>query len=194
MLEGSGAGVVLTSPQGDKLSYVLQIHFTTTNNVAEYEALLHSLLIAKGLGITHIVCYGDSDLVAQQVSGTWDAKDPNMAAYRATVDKMASCFIGYEVHDIKRAENDAADALSHLGSSRKTVPPDVFLDHLDVPSIKGVHEEYLEIADSPLQVMVVTPDWTIPFLDYLVKGELPDDEITRRQIVRRSKAYAVIND
>ena len=41
--EGAGAGVVLTSPKGDKLSYVLQIHFDCSNNVAEYEALLHGL-------------------------------------------------------------------------------------------------------------------------------------------------------
>ena len=42
-LEGSGAGVVLTSPKGDKLAYVLELHFTCTNNMAEYEALLHGL-------------------------------------------------------------------------------------------------------------------------------------------------------
>ena len=48
---GSGAGVVLKSPQGDKLLYVLQIHFTATNNIAEYEALLHGIRIAKDIGI-----------------------------------------------------------------------------------------------------------------------------------------------
>ena len=51
MLQGSGAGVMLRNPQGDKLSYVLQIHFKATNNVAEYEALLHGLHIARDLGI-----------------------------------------------------------------------------------------------------------------------------------------------
>ena len=45
-LEGSGAGVVLTSPKGDKLAYVLQLHFDCTNNMAEYEALLHGLRLA----------------------------------------------------------------------------------------------------------------------------------------------------
>ena len=60
---GSGAGVVLKSPQGDKLLYVLQIHFTTTNNIAEYEALLHGIRIAKDIGIRRLMCYGDSDLV-----------------------------------------------------------------------------------------------------------------------------------
>ena len=42
-LEGSGAGVVLASPRGDKFCYVLHLMFPRTNNVAEYEALLHGL-------------------------------------------------------------------------------------------------------------------------------------------------------
>jgi ribonuclease HI len=64
LLHGSGARVTLKSPKGDELSYVLQIHFTT-NNIAEYEALLHGLRIAKKIGVQHIMCCGDSDLVAQ---------------------------------------------------------------------------------------------------------------------------------
>ncbi|SPT20038.1 unnamed protein product [Triticum aestivum] len=51
MRTGLGAGVVLTSPKGDKLKYALQIHFTASNNVAEYEALIHGLRLAKELGI-----------------------------------------------------------------------------------------------------------------------------------------------
>jgi hypothetical protein len=43
LLHGSGAGVTLKSPKGDELSYVLHIHFPTTNNIAEYEALLHGV-------------------------------------------------------------------------------------------------------------------------------------------------------
>jgi hypothetical protein len=65
LLHGSGAGVTLKSPKGDELSYVLQIHFTTTNNIAEYEALLHGLHVAKEIGVQHIMCCGNSDLVAQ---------------------------------------------------------------------------------------------------------------------------------
>ena len=69
MRTGLGAGIVLTSPKGDKLRYTLQIHFVASNNVAEYEALIHGLRLAKELGIRWILCYGDSDLVVQQSSG-----------------------------------------------------------------------------------------------------------------------------
>ena len=56
---GLGAGIVLSSPKGDRLRYALQIHFAASNNVAEYEALVHSLRLAKELGIRRILCYGD---------------------------------------------------------------------------------------------------------------------------------------
>src|SRR4051812_46517589 len=63
MKSGLGAGIVLTSPRADKLHYVLQIHFATSNNVAEYEALVHGIKLAKNIGIRNIECFGDSDLV-----------------------------------------------------------------------------------------------------------------------------------
>ena len=89
MRTGLGAGVVLTSPKGDKIKYVLQIHFAASNNVAEYEALIHGLRLAKELGIRRILCYGDSDLVVQQSSGDWDAKDANMASYHFLVQQLS---------------------------------------------------------------------------------------------------------
>ena len=91
-LEGSGAGVVLTSPRGDKFFYVLRLIFPCTNNAAEYEALLHGLRMAKEMSLSRVRCFGDSDLVAQQVSGKWDSKDPLMAAYHREVDAIAGHF------------------------------------------------------------------------------------------------------
>jgi ribonuclease HI len=88
MLGGLGAGVVLTSPKGDKLQYGLQMHFRASNNIAEYEALVHGLKLAKEVGIRRILCFGDSDLVVRQVSGEWDAKDANMASYRFYVQQL----------------------------------------------------------------------------------------------------------
>ncbi|KAK1666840.1 hypothetical protein QYE76_054999 [Lolium multiflorum] len=132
--EGLGAGVVLTSPKGDHLRYVLQVHFRASNNVAE--ALIHGLKVAKEIGAHRIIYYGDSNLVVQQCSGDWDAKDANMASYRFHVQKIAGFFEGCEFHHVPRAENEAADALSKLGSSRQEIPPGIALAHLRVPSIK----------------------------------------------------------
>ena len=76
--------------------------FPCTNNAAEYEALLHGLRMAKEMNLSRVRCFGDSDLVAQQVSGTWDSKDPLMAAYRREVDAIAGHFKGYQVEHVDR--------------------------------------------------------------------------------------------
>jgi hypothetical protein len=58
-VEGAGAGVVLISPQGDKLKYVLWMSFPqASNNEAEYEALLHGMRMAKTCGATRLKIFG----------------------------------------------------------------------------------------------------------------------------------------
>ena len=88
MLAGLGAGVVLTSPTGDTIQYVLQIMYMDSNNAAEYEALLHGLRMAISMGIQRLEVRGDSNLAISQINGDFDAKDLKMAAYRKAVLKM----------------------------------------------------------------------------------------------------------
>jgi hypothetical protein len=67
-VQGTCAGVVLISPHGDKLKYVLRMSFLqASNNEAEYEALLHGMKMAKAYGATRLKIFGDSNLVVQQV-------------------------------------------------------------------------------------------------------------------------------
>jgi ribonuclease HI len=67
-LEGAGARVLLISPTGEQLKYVLQIFWKVSNNEAEYEALLHGLRLAASLGIKRLLVYGDSAVVINQVN------------------------------------------------------------------------------------------------------------------------------
>jgi hypothetical protein len=65
-VSGAGAGVVLVSPQGDKMRYVLRMRFANpSTNEAEYEAVLHGMRMAKACGATRIKIHGDSNLIAQ---------------------------------------------------------------------------------------------------------------------------------
>jgi hypothetical protein len=111
LLHCSGAGVTLKSPKGYELSYVLQIYFPTTNNITEYEALLHGLRVAKEIGVQHIMCCGDSEIVARQVAGTYKARNEVMAAYMDEVDGMAKSFLGY---DIKHVDGAVLKVLENL--------------------------------------------------------------------------------
>jgi hypothetical protein len=53
-IEGAGAGVLLISPTGEQLKYVLQIFWKVSNNEAEYEALLPGLRLTASLGIKRL--------------------------------------------------------------------------------------------------------------------------------------------
>jgi ribonuclease HI len=159
MLGGLGAGVILTSPKGDKLQYVLQMHFRMSNNVTEYEALVHGLKLAKEIGIRRILCFGDSNLVVHQVSGEWDAKDANMASYHFYVQQLCGFFEGCEFHHVPRANNDEADRLSKIGSTKHDIPAGVSLEIICKPSIKPSPESTsIYMPGDPVPAQAPPPD------------------------------------
>nr|GEV31009.1 reverse transcriptase domain-containing protein [Tanacetum cinerariifolium] len=74
-IDGSGFGLILTNPEGMKFTYALRFRFDTTNNKAEYKALIAGLWIAEQMGVKNFQANVDSRLVANQVNGTYIAKD-----------------------------------------------------------------------------------------------------------------------
>jgi ribonuclease HI len=134
-LEGAAAGVLLISPIGEQLKYVLEIFWKVSNNEAEYKALLHGLRLAASRGIKRLLVYGDSAVVINQVNKSWDHNKENMDAYCLEVRKLENKFYGLEFHHVVRDNNIAADVLSKLGSTHAQVPAGVFVHELHTPSI-----------------------------------------------------------
>ena len=60
MKKGANAGLVFVSPLGVHMRYMVRIHFPSSNNVAEYEALINGLRITIKLGIQCLDIQGDS--------------------------------------------------------------------------------------------------------------------------------------
>ena len=212
---GAGAGVILTSPRGDKLKYVLRMNFPkATNNEAEYEALIHGMRMAKACGATRLDIYGDSKLVVKQTMNEYDAVSDNMVAYHDLYNRMEGNFDGCELKHIGRESNEEADTLANIGSKSLPIPDGVFYEVINQRSVKikapkqsstdsgaeagsQAPEEKEEHDDNVIkgpiqQVLLVEPIWTQPFLAYLLRQELPEDAAEARRIVRRSKAYTVI--
>ncbi|XP_072062050.1 uncharacterized protein [Arachis hypogaea] len=77
----SGAGVILESDQGTRIELSLRFEFPTSNNQAEYEALLASLKLAKEVEVEKVVVFSDLQVIISQINGTYQAKDPNMKKY-----------------------------------------------------------------------------------------------------------------
>ncbi|GAV72993.1 RVT_3 domain-containing protein, partial [Cephalotus follicularis] len=80
-ITGSGAGLVLTSPDGWTLEYALRFGFKATNNEVEWEALIAELTIAKHLVVQKIKASSDSQLVVSLASGEYEAREDSMAKY-----------------------------------------------------------------------------------------------------------------
>ncbi|GJS71888.1 reverse transcriptase domain-containing protein [Tanacetum coccineum] len=85
-VDRSGAGLILTNPEGAEFTYALRFQFTASNN----EALIAGLRIAAQIGVRNIQVSVDSKLVANQVPGTYVAKEDNMIKYLEKVKSLVS--------------------------------------------------------------------------------------------------------
>lgn len=90
-------------------------------------------------------------------------------------------------------KNQAADDLAKIGSTRRPVPSNVFLEHLHSPSVQ--EDPFIEeppqaisasnptevdiptVIDLVMEILVITPDWTVPYIVYILRQELPEDEV-----------------
>jgi ribonuclease HI len=203
-----------TKAQGDKMRYALRMRFANpSNNKAEYEVVLHGMRMAKACGATRIKIHGDLNLIVQQVMKECDAACANMIAYRAMYDKLEGNFEGCEVTHIGRESNDEVDNLANIGSKCLPIPPGVFFEEMFERSVNikpaiidpvlatrsGANHsgnapatEKADPSKHTTAVMLVEAVWMNPYLTYLIRGELPEDTIHRRQVMRRSKAFTII--
>jgi ribonuclease HI len=126
MKTGAGVGLLFISPLGEHMRYVVRLHFPTSNNMAEYEALLCGLRIAIETGIKRLDVRGDSQLVIDQVMKNASYHDDKMEAYCKVVRALKDKFYGIELNHVPRRYNEEADELAKIASGRITIPPNVF--------------------------------------------------------------------
>ncbi|KAL0431123.1 UNVERIFIED_CONTAM: hypothetical protein Sradi_0738300 [Sesamum radiatum] len=66
-IQGSGAGIVIISPQGEDLEFTVKFGFKASNNEAEYETLMADMKMTHEAGTQHLIAYSDSQLVVKQI-------------------------------------------------------------------------------------------------------------------------------
>ena len=72
--QGSGAGLILTSPDGIDIEYALRFGFRTSNNEAEYEAVIDGLNLAYFMEVDQLEVCSDSQLVVKQIEDSYEAR------------------------------------------------------------------------------------------------------------------------
>ncbi len=107
----AAAACVLTTPDGQLLGEHTQLLGATTNNVAEYRALLLGLRHARELGAQEVEVVGDSELIAKQVQGVYKVKHAAMRPLHAEAMAALAGFARWSIRTVPRAQNAEADAL-----------------------------------------------------------------------------------
>ncbi|GKA95649.1 reverse transcriptase domain-containing protein, partial [Tanacetum coccineum] len=114
-IDGSGAGLILTNPEGMEFTYALRFRFDATNNEAEYEALIAGLRIAKQMG------------------------EADMVRYLEKVKALTGSFKAFTIKKIPRSKNKKDDALSKIAStSFAHLSKQVLVEELKEKSISEV--------------------------------------------------------
>ena len=110
----SAIGAVVLDPSTDPprpLAAVSERIGVTTNNVAEYRALIAGLDAAAPFGARRVRIRADSKLVVEQVKGTWKVKQPHLRPLLEEVRKLLAGYDDVDLQHVPRAENTEADAL-----------------------------------------------------------------------------------
>ncbi|XP_068319684.1 uncharacterized protein [Pyrus communis] len=170
--KGCGAGLVLTTPNKVAMEYAIRFKFKASNNETKYEALLAGLRLAKHLGVKQINIFSDFQLVVNQVTNNFDAKDNSMAAYLAQTQLLLKHF-HYQITQVPRAANSHADALPRLASVvEDKIGRKIHVELLATSSTMVTEICHLQQGDS----------WITPIYKFLVHCTLPNDKIQAKQI------------
>ena len=108
--QGSGAGLILTSPEGIDIEYALRFGFKASNNEVEYETFIAGLNLAHSMEVDQLEDCSDPQLVVRQIEDTYETKGEKMTLYLKKVRELLKKFTLVQVRHIPRAENSRADA------------------------------------------------------------------------------------
>nr|GEV68624.1 hypothetical protein [Tanacetum cinerariifolium] len=176
--DGSGAGLILINLEGMEFAYALRFRFGTTNNKAKYKALISELRIAEQMGVNDLQANVDSQLLSNQVNGTYMAKEADMIRYLEKVRTLTSGFKAFSIRQVPRSENKKVDALSKIASTSFAHPSkQVLVEELKEKSISNV--------EIPAVVEKERDTWMTPIFKYLMEETLPAD-VKKARAVRRS--------
>ena len=106
-------GAVIKDGQGRVLGKISRRIGRTTNNQAEYQAVIAALEEAVRLGVAGVVIKSDSELVVEQINGRYRVKNLALKPLHQRVRELQSLFQSFAIASIPRRQNTEADRLSN---------------------------------------------------------------------------------
>jgi ribonuclease HI len=109
----AGFGVHVTTEDGSTVASLYGYLGKATNNVAEYQALLHGLRYAISRGASHVEVFSDSELLVRQIAGRYRVKSPGLLPLHREAQGLLARFERSRVAHVPRERNTEADALAN---------------------------------------------------------------------------------
>lgn len=183
---GSGLGMVLISPDDDILERAVKCEWRTTNNEAEYEALILGLQSTISMGTSRLRVNSDSQLVVNQVCGHYQTKDAKKVAYLNVVEQLKALLTYFKIKQVPRDYVIRVDLLANLGAMAEFT-----CDRQIVVTI--LRQSILHEIDQPQEIFSVQAnDWRTPIRLYMQNYELPPDKREARKIKAQSARYTLL--
>ncbi len=107
-------GAVIKDTQGKLIAQISRRIGTTTNNQAEYRAVIAALEEALKLGATHVKLNSDSELVVRQITGIYRVKKAELKPLYRQVKQLQGLLQGFTITHIPRERNKEADKLTNM--------------------------------------------------------------------------------
>lgn len=107
----AAVAAVATRPDGGELAERSDYIGETTNNVAEYRAVLLGLGLARDLGAREVDVVNDSELVSRQIGGEYKVKKARLKPLYLDAMHALRAFDRWSVRSVRREHNERADAL-----------------------------------------------------------------------------------
>lgn len=111
----AGIGVLVLGENQETLREIAESVGNTTNNVAEYKALIRALEEARSLGCERVHIFTDSELLARQIEGRYAVKTAHLFPLYQHALALMRLFEEVVLTHIPREKNRRADALSNMG-------------------------------------------------------------------------------
>jgi ribonuclease HI len=116
----AGAGVVICDAQDGMCIHEAGLYLgRATNNVAEYQGMLHGLRTAQKLGANHVQLVSDSELMVRQMLGQYRVKNAGLKPLYEEATQLAEEFESFQIRHVRREHNAQADKLVNLAIQRK---------------------------------------------------------------------------
>ncbi|GKB07378.1 reverse transcriptase domain-containing protein [Tanacetum coccineum] len=167
-------------------TYALGFQFTASNNEAEYTTLIAGLRITTQMGVRNVHVSVDFKLVANQVLGTYFAKEENMVKYLEKTKSLISEFANFSISQVPRSKNKKADALSKIASTSFT--------HLSKQVLVEIlKEKSIQEGEVGTVVEEEGPTWMTLIVEYLKDGTLPGDRNEASKLRIKARQYELLD-